>query len=25
LKEQGNFKRVATGEAIGTVVTPDRR
>jgi uridylate kinase len=25
LKEQGNFKRVATGEAIGTMVTPDRR
>jgi len=25
LKEQGNFKRVATGEAIGTLVTPDRR
>jgi uridylate kinase len=25
LKEQGNFKRVATGEAIGTIVTPDRR
>lgn len=24
LKEQGNFKRVATGEAIGTLVTPDR-
>ena len=25
LKEQGNFKRVAMGETIGTVVTPDRR
>jgi hypothetical protein len=25
LKEQGNFKRIATGEAIGTIVTPDRR
>ena len=25
LKEQGNFKRVATGETIGTLVTPDRR
>jgi len=25
LKEQGNFKRVAMGEPIGTVVTPDRR
>ena len=25
LKEQGNFKRVATGEVIGTIVTPDRR
>jgi uridylate kinase len=25
LKELGNFKRVATGEEIGTMVIPDRR